>query len=102
MASANDQLQLLAAWREAPIYSPKECAALAWAEALTRLTGGDVSNEVYIDMRQHFSEKEVADLLLRSLQSTTCNAYDVHSDSAAACITSAKIGPPRPFNGWIA
>jgi len=59
---SEDQLHLLAAWREAPIYSPKECAALAWAEALTRLTGGDVSNEVYIEMRQHFSEKEVADL----------------------------------------
>jgi AhpD family alkylhydroperoxidase len=59
---SEDQLHLLAAWREAPIYSPKERAALAWAEALTRLTGGDVSNEVYGEMRQHFSEKEVADL----------------------------------------
>ncbi len=59
---SDDQLHLLAAWREAPIYSPKECAALAWAEALTRLTAGDVSNEVYGEVRQHFSEKEVADL----------------------------------------
>ena len=59
---SEDKLHLLAAWREAPIYSPKERAALAWAEALTRLTGGDVSNEVYGEMRQHFSEKEVADL----------------------------------------
>ncbi|HXP96765.1 MAG TPA: carboxymuconolactone decarboxylase family protein [Telmatospirillum sp.] len=59
---SEDQLHLLAAWREAPIYSPKECAALAWAEALTRLTGGDVSDDVYEEMRRHFSEKEVADL----------------------------------------
>src|SRR5271165_1326636 len=59
---SEDQLHLLAAWREAPIYSPKERAALAWAEALTRLTGGDVSDDVYVEMRQHFSEKEVADL----------------------------------------
>ncbi len=57
-----DQMHLLAAWRETPIYSPKERAALAWAEALTRLTGGDVSDEVYAGMRKHFSEKEVADL----------------------------------------
>ena len=56
------QLHLLAAWREAPIYSPKERAALAWSEALTRLTGGDVSDAVYTEIRQHFSEKEVADL----------------------------------------
>ncbi len=59
---SEDQLHLLAAWREAPIYSPKERAALAWAEALTRLTDGDVSDKVYSEMCQHFSEKEVGDL----------------------------------------
>lgn len=59
---SEDQLHLLAAWREAPIYSAKERAALAWAEALTQLTGGAVSDAVYAEVRQHFSEKEVADL----------------------------------------
>lgn len=59
---SEDQLHLLVAWREAPIYSPKERAALAWAEALTRLTDGDVSDKVYSEMCQHFSEKEVGDL----------------------------------------
>ena len=59
---SDDQLHLLAAWREAPIYSPKERAALAWAEALTQLTGGDVSDGVYAEMRQQFSEKEIGDL----------------------------------------
>ncbi len=59
---SDDQLHLLAAWREAPIYSQKERAALAWAEALTRLTEGDVSDEVYAEMRKNFSEKETADL----------------------------------------
>jgi AhpD family alkylhydroperoxidase len=58
----DDQLHLLAAWREAPIYSPQERAALAWAEALTRLTGGDVSDAVYAEVSQYFSEKQVADL----------------------------------------
>ena len=59
---SEDQMHLLAAWREAPVYTPKERAALAWAEALTHLTGGNVSDEVYDGMRQHFSEREVADL----------------------------------------
>ncbi len=59
---SEDQLHLLTAWREAPIYSPKERAALAWAEALTHLNGGDVSDAVYAGMREHFSEREVADL----------------------------------------
>jgi len=57
-----DQLHLLVAWREAPIYSPKERAALAWAEALTHLTGGDVPDAVYDEVRQNFTEKEVGDL----------------------------------------
>ena len=56
------QLHLLAAWREAPVYSPKERAALAWAEALTHLTGGDVPDDVYTELRQHFSDKETGDL----------------------------------------
>jgi len=59
---SDDQLHLLAAWREAPIYSPKERAALAWAEALTQLAGGDVADGVYAEMRQQFSEKEIGDL----------------------------------------
>jgi len=59
---SDNKMHLLAAWREAPNYSPAERAALAWAEALTILTGGDVSDAVYAEIRQHFSEKEVADL----------------------------------------
>ena len=59
---SQDQLNLLVAWREAPIYSPKERAALAWAEALTQLTGGDVPDEIYAEMGRQFSDKEVGDL----------------------------------------
>jgi AhpD family alkylhydroperoxidase len=59
---SDDQLHLLPAWREAPIYSSQERAALAWAESLTRLSGGDVSDAVYEEMRQNFTEKEIADL----------------------------------------
>jgi AhpD family alkylhydroperoxidase len=58
----DDQLHLLVTWREAPNFSPTERAALAWAEALTHLTGGDVPDAVYAELRQHFSEKEAGDL----------------------------------------
>src|SRR3981081_4777261 len=34
-----DKLDLVATWHEAGIFSEKECAALAWAETLTRLAG---------------------------------------------------------------
>ena len=55
-----ERLQLLCAWREAPVYTERERAALAWTEALTLVTEGHVSDEVYEEVCQHFSEKEVA------------------------------------------
>ena len=45
-------------WREAPLFSARERAALAWTEALTLLTGG-VSDEVYAQASAEFSEKEL-------------------------------------------
>jgi len=53
-----DKLHLVAVWREAPIFSARERAALAWAEALTLLPGG-VSEEVYSEATREFSETEL-------------------------------------------
>ncbi|MCA1466935.1 carboxymuconolactone decarboxylase family protein [Bradyrhizobium sp. IC3195] len=53
-----DKLHLLAVWREAPIFSPRERAALAWAEALTCLPDR-VSEEVYAEASREFSETEL-------------------------------------------
>src|SRR5450759_2023381 len=56
-----DKLNLVVVWREAPLFSSRERAALAWTEALTLLTAG-VSDEVYTQAAAEFSEKELADL----------------------------------------
>jgi alkylhydroperoxidase family enzyme len=53
---------LLNAWREAPVFSERELAALEWVEALTLITEGHVPNVVYQQARKHFSEKELVDL----------------------------------------
>ena len=53
-----DKLNLVVVWREAPQFSPRERAALAWTEALTLLTGG-VSDEVYEQACAEFSDKEL-------------------------------------------
>ncbi len=55
------RLYPLDAWREAPFYSPRERAALAWAEAVTTLHG-HVPDELYEDTRRHLSEKELVDV----------------------------------------
>lgn len=58
------RLYLLDAWREAPFYSPRERAALAWTEALTLIAGRQVPDALYDEVRAHFSEKELVDLSL--------------------------------------
>jgi AhpD family alkylhydroperoxidase len=59
---SEQRLYLLDAWREAPFYTERERAALAWTEAVTRLTGHEVSDEVYEQARRIFSEKELVAL----------------------------------------
>lgn len=53
-----DKLHLVAVWREAPIYSVRERAALAWTEALTLLPDG-FGDEVYEEAQREFSETEL-------------------------------------------
>ncbi|WP_437230306.1 carboxymuconolactone decarboxylase family protein [Planctomicrobium sp. SH661] len=55
------RLYALNAWQEAPFYSEQERAALAWCEAVTQVSEG-VPDELYEEVRQHFSEKEIVDL----------------------------------------
>jgi AhpD family alkylhydroperoxidase len=54
-----DKLNLVVVWREAPQFSQRERAALAWTEALTLLSEG-VGDEVYAQASAEFSEKELA------------------------------------------
>jgi AhpD family alkylhydroperoxidase len=54
-----EKLDLVATWHEAGIFSERECAALAWAETLTRLADRSVPDEAYEAVRRHFSEAEV-------------------------------------------
>jgi len=52
----------LTVWREAPFYSPREKAALAWAEAMTLLPQAHPSEALQEETRRHFSEQEFVDL----------------------------------------
>src|SRR5690349_4954632 len=56
------RLYTLDAWREAPFYSPRERAALAWTEALTLLPQTHAPDDVYSEAASQFSEKELVDL----------------------------------------
>ncbi|WP_417830919.1 carboxymuconolactone decarboxylase family protein [Terasakiella sp.] len=56
------RLYHLGAWRESALFTDRERAALAWAEEVTRLSSEGVSDALYAETREHFSEKELCDL----------------------------------------
>src|SRR5687768_6665743 len=59
---SEQRLYSLSAWREAPYYSERERAALAWAEAVTNIPQIDESDEAYEAARAQFSEEELIKL----------------------------------------
>lgn len=71
-----DKLNLLVVWREAPQFSRRERAALAWTEALTQLAGG-VGDDVYAEASAEFSEKELAYLSSAVAVINVWNRYGV-------------------------
>ena len=56
------RIYLLDAWHESPLYSPRERAALAWTDALTRISETHAPDDAYEEVRRHFDEKETVDL----------------------------------------
>lgn len=71
------RLYVLNAWREAPFYTERERAALAWAEAVTNIRDGHVPVEVYEAATNHFSEEELIDLTLTITTTNTYNRFNI-------------------------
>jgi AhpD family alkylhydroperoxidase len=57
-----ERLLLLDAWRESALFTERERAALAWVEALTKITDGHAPDDVYAEVRRHFPEEELVAL----------------------------------------
>ena len=56
------RLYHVATWQESPLFEPRERAALAWTEALTKLPEGGVTDDLYERVSSQFSAKELSDL----------------------------------------
>ncbi|HET7849263.1 MAG TPA: carboxymuconolactone decarboxylase family protein [Pseudolabrys sp.] len=90
MGESDERMHLLNAWREAPIYSARERAALAWTEAVTLVSETHVPDEVYDEVRKHFSEKEITDLTAAVAAINTWNRFAI-ALRAEPQVTSEKI-----------
>jgi len=84
------RLYLLGAWREAPFYTERERAALAWAESVTLVAETHVPDDVYEEARKQFSETELANLTLAVV---TINGWN--RLSVALRVTPGTYQPPH-------
>lgn len=64
LGESEQRLYLLNAWREAPFYTERERAALAWTEAVTLISESHASDEIYAAAREQFSEQELVNLTM--------------------------------------
>ncbi|ANW01663.1 carboxymuconolactone decarboxylase family protein [Bradyrhizobium icense] len=71
------RLYHIAIWRESPLFSAKERAALAWTEALTQIAPTGVSDDLYAELREQFSEKELSTLTFRVIGINAANRANV-------------------------
>lgn len=59
------RLYHVAIWQESPLFTDQEKAALEWTRAVTLLSQGAPSDELFAKLKQHFSDKEISDLNLQ-------------------------------------
>jgi AhpD family alkylhydroperoxidase len=73
LGERDERLDLIAGWREAPVFDEREKAAFAWAETLTHISATHAPDDVYERVRAAFSEKELADLSVAIAQINSWN-----------------------------
>jgi AhpD family alkylhydroperoxidase len=62
LGETEQRIYALSAWEEAPFFTERERAALAWTEAVTRVADTHVPDDVYHQVRALFSEDEIVAL----------------------------------------
>jgi AhpD family alkylhydroperoxidase len=89
------RIHLLTAWRDAPCYTERERAALAWTDALTRLSEGHTHASAYEALKAQFTEEEQVKLTLMIVVINGWNriavGFDLFTDAAAAKAAAARV-----------
>ena len=64
LGETEQRLYMLSAWRESPLYTDRERAALAWTDAVTLIADTHAPDDLYEELRAHFSEAEMVNLTM--------------------------------------
>jgi AhpD family alkylhydroperoxidase len=97
LGESDARIFTVAAWREAPYFSEAERAALALAEAATRIADRPeaVSDEIWNEAARHFSERELAVLTLSIGVTNTFNRLNAVTRQTAGEWTQSVVEPRR-------
>ena len=71
------RLATLQVWRDTPYFSERERAALAWTEAVTAVADSHVPNEIWEQVRPHFTPQELTDLTLLVVTINAWNRFGI-------------------------
>ena len=88
---SDERMHLVCVWHEAPVFSPRERAALAWTEALTRIADTHVPDDVYELAKSEFSEAELVNLTLAVVTINGWNRFAVSFRAVPAGRSSAEL-----------
>ncbi|MGO4106302.1 carboxymuconolactone decarboxylase family protein [Paenibacillus sp. YAF4_2] len=64
IGESEQRINLIVVWRETPLFTEKERAVLALTEALTLVANAGVPQEIYEEVRKHFTEAEYVGLIM--------------------------------------
>lgn len=92
------RLHHVAAWRESTLFAPRERAALAWTEALTRLPEQGVADELFDRVRTQLSEKEISDLTFVVMSINAWNRINVGFRTVPGSLDAALGLDKSPLN----
>ena len=84
------RLYMVDAWRETNLYTDRERAALAWAEAVTKLENKSVPDDVYEGAARQFSEEELIDLTMSVIGINSYNRINVAFHTPAGDYTPGQ------------
>jgi AhpD family alkylhydroperoxidase len=97
------RLYAVSVWRETPFFTPRECAALSWTDALTDMAHTDVSDDLFHEVRPHFSDRELVDLTMVVVTINGWNRLSVsfrtpvgdYVAGTSGKLAAAAVGPQR-------
>ena len=88
---SDERMHLVCVWPEAPVFSPRERAALAWTDALTRIADTHVPDDVYELARTQFTEAELVNLTLAVVTINGWNRFAVSFRAVPTGKSSAEL-----------